>query len=90
VCSKNGILGETTPKPPGGKSDLTSVQENARSYLNRHQKRRGFNSHVGFWVTLSQASVDFFKAEAKKHHTSYQAMIRQLLVSTQPTALLSD
>jgi len=30
-------------------------------------------------MTLSQASVDFFKAEAKKHHTSYQAMIRQLL-----------
>ncbi len=30
-------------------------------------------------VTLSQASVDFFKAKAKKHHTSYQAMIRQLL-----------
>ena len=30
-------------------------------------------------ITLSQASVDFFKTEAKKHHTSYQAMIRQLL-----------
>jgi len=30
-------------------------------------------------MTLSQASVDFFKAEAKKHHTSYQAMIRKLL-----------
>jgi len=30
-------------------------------------------------MALSQASVDFFKAEAKKHHTSYQAMIRHLL-----------
>jgi len=50
VCAENGSLGETTPKSSGGKSDLTSVQENGRSYLNGHQKRRGFNSHVGFWA----------------------------------------
>jgi len=30
-------------------------------------------------MTLSKSSVDFFKAEAKKHHTQYQKMIRQLL-----------
>ena len=28
---------------------------------------------------LSRRSVDFFKKEAKKHHTSYQKMIRQLV-----------
>ena len=30
-------------------------------------------------ITLSRASVDFFKGQAKKHHTRYQQMIRRLL-----------
>jgi predicted DNA binding CopG/RHH family protein len=30
-------------------------------------------------MALSKSSVDFFKAEAKRRHTSYQAMIRRLL-----------
>ena len=30
-------------------------------------------------ITLSRASVDFFKRQAKKHHTRYQQMIRRLL-----------
>ena len=30
-------------------------------------------------IGLSQSSVDFFKLEAKKHHTQYQKMIRRLL-----------
>ena len=30
-------------------------------------------------IGLSKSSVDFFKAEAKKHHTQYQKMIRRLL-----------
>jgi predicted DNA binding CopG/RHH family protein len=30
-------------------------------------------------ITLSRSSVDFFKREAKKHHTQYQKMIRHLL-----------
>ncbi|MDP2361902.1 MAG: CopG family transcriptional regulator [bacterium] len=30
-------------------------------------------------LVLSRASVDFFKAEARKHHTQYQRMIRRLL-----------
>jgi predicted DNA binding CopG/RHH family protein len=30
-------------------------------------------------IGLSQSSVDFFKEEAKKHHTQYQKMIRRLL-----------
>jgi hypothetical protein len=28
---------------------------------------------------LSETSVDFFKKEARKHHTKYQRMIRALL-----------
>ena len=30
-------------------------------------------------IGLSKTSVDFFKREAKKHHTQYQKMIRRLL-----------
>jgi len=34
---------------------------------------------VKITITLSKASVDFFKKEAKKRHTQYQKMIRRLL-----------
>jgi len=30
-------------------------------------------------ISLNKASVDFFKKEAQKHHTSYQKMIRRLI-----------
>lgn len=30
-------------------------------------------------LTLTQESLDFFKSAAKKHNSSYQAMIRRLL-----------
>lgn len=30
-------------------------------------------------IALSRSSVEFFKREAKKHHTQYQKMIRNLL-----------
>ena len=32
-------------------------------------------------ITLSKSSVDFFKAQARQHHTAYQKMIRRLLDS---------
>lgn len=35
--------------------------------------------NVKVTMALSKSSVDFFKTEAKKHHTSYQAMIRRLV-----------
>jgi len=30
-------------------------------------------------IGLSKSSIDFFKKEAKQHHTQYQRMIRSLL-----------
>ena len=36
-------------------------------------------NNVKVTITLSKSSVDFFKKEAKKHHTQYQKMIRRLL-----------
>lgn len=41
-------------------------------------------------LALSKKSIEFFKAEASRHHTQYQRMIRRLLdayVETQPDAL---
>ncbi|MDR4498723.1 MAG: BrnA antitoxin family protein [Candidatus Scalindua sp.] len=35
--------------------------------------------NVKVTMSLSKSSVDFFKKEAEKHHTSYQTMIRKLL-----------
>ncbi|MDQ3259807.1 MAG: hypothetical protein M3Q00_03325 [Pseudomonadota bacterium] len=41
-------------------------------------------------LALSKKSVDFFKAEANKHHTQYQRMIRRLLDSYVETQALSS
>jgi predicted DNA binding CopG/RHH family protein len=30
-------------------------------------------------ISLTKTTIDFFKEEAKKHHTPYQKMIRRLL-----------
>ena len=30
-------------------------------------------------ISLTKASVDFFKSEAEKYHTNYQTMIRKLI-----------
>lgn len=35
--------------------------------------------NVKVTISLKKTSVDFFKKEAKKHHISYQKMIRQLI-----------
>lgn len=37
------------------------------------------NEQTKVTITLSSESVAFFKEAAKKHHTQYQKMIRQLL-----------
>jgi len=36
-------------------------------------------NNVKITISLSKASVDFFKKEAKKHSTSYQKMIRRVI-----------
>ena len=35
--------------------------------------------NVKITIALKKSSVEFFKNEAKKNHTSYQKMIRQLI-----------
>jgi predicted DNA binding CopG/RHH family protein len=34
---------------------------------------------VKITISLEKSSVNFFKEEAKKHHTSYQKMIREII-----------
>jgi len=35
--------------------------------------------NVKVTIALKKSSIDFFKKEAKKHHTSYQRMIREVV-----------
>jgi predicted DNA binding CopG/RHH family protein len=35
--------------------------------------------NVKITIALKKSSIEFFKKEAKKHHTSYQKMIRQVI-----------
>ena len=35
--------------------------------------------NIKITISLTKESVEFFKTEAKKHHTQYQKMIRNLL-----------
>ena len=35
--------------------------------------------NVKITIALKKSSIEFFKNEAKRHHTSYQKMIRQLI-----------
>ena len=37
------------------------------------------DEQVKVTISLSKSSVEYFKKEAKKHHTQYQKMIRRLL-----------
>ena len=37
------------------------------------------DDNIKITIALKKSSVEFFKHEAKKHHTSYQKMIRQLI-----------
>ena len=35
--------------------------------------------NVKVTISLKKSSIEFFKKQAKKHHTSYQKMIRQVI-----------
>ncbi|MBI4683120.1 MAG: CopG family transcriptional regulator [Nitrospirae bacterium] len=35
--------------------------------------------NIKITISLKKESIDFFKKAAKKHHTSYQKMIRQVI-----------
>lgn len=48
-------------------------------FLPRPEELAFSEETVKVTITLSKESVDFFKAEARKHNTQYQRMIRRLL-----------
>ena len=50
-----------------------------RDFLPSPEELAFRSEQVKVTIGLSKSSVDFFKREAKKHHTHYQKMIRRLL-----------
>jgi hypothetical protein len=61
-----------TDEPLG---DLTVVPD----FLPRPEELIFRDEGVKVTIALSKRSVEFFKGEARKHHTQYQRMIRRLL-----------
>ena len=61
------------PDMPIGK--LTEV----KNFLPPPEKLIFPNDAVKVTLSLSRFSVDFFKREAKRHHTKYQRMIRAVI-----------
>ena len=61
-----------TDEPLG---DLTVVPD----FLPRPEELVFRDEGVKVTIALSKRIIDFFKGEARKHHTQYQRMIRQLL-----------
>ena len=50
-----------------------------RDFLPSPEELAFTEEQVKVTIGLSKSSVDFFKREAKRHHTHYQKMIRRLL-----------
>ncbi len=50
-----------------------------RDFLPSPEELAFREEQVKITIGLSKSSVDFFKAEARKHRTHYQKMIRRLL-----------
>ncbi|MDK9706572.1 MAG: CopG family transcriptional regulator [Desulforhopalus sp.] len=50
-----------------------------RDFLPRPEELAFKEEGVKVTIALSKRSVEFFKAEATKHHTQYQRMIRRLI-----------
>jgi len=63
--------------PPGGEpiGDLEIIED----FLPRPEELVFKEDNTKITIALSRSSVAFFKREAKKHHTQYQRMIRNLL-----------
>ena len=66
------INNEYTDEPLG---DVRVVDD----FLPRPEDLVFKEDNVKVTLGLSRRSVEFFKREAKKHHTQYQKMIRRLL-----------
>ena len=63
--------------PPGGEpiGELVRIDDN----FPRPEDLIFKEDNTKVTIALSRTSIEFFKKEAKKHHTQYQKMIRNLL-----------
>ncbi len=66
-----------TELPPGGEpiGELEIIED----FLPPPEELVFKEDNAKVTIALSRSSVEFFKKEAKKHHTQYQKMIRNLL-----------
>lgn len=60
-------------------SDEPIQAEVVRDFLPPPDQLAAGEEGVKITISLSRRSVDFFKEEAERNHTSYQRMIRRLL-----------
>ncbi len=60
-------------------TDEPVVLEVIEDFLPPPEKLALKEENVKVTISLSKASVDFFKKYASKHHTAYQKMIRKVL-----------
>jgi len=61
-----------TDEPPG---DVGVVDD----FLPSPEELAFRDEQIKVTIALSKTAVDFFRQEAKRHHTQYQKMIRRLL-----------
>ena len=66
-----------TDIPPGDEpiGELEIIED----FLPRPEELVFKKDNTKVTIALSNSSIEFFKREAKKHHTQYQKMIRNLL-----------
>ena len=63
--------------PPGG--EPIGKLKRVKDIFPRPEELVFKEDNTKITIALSRSSVEFFKREAKKHHTQYQKMIRNLL-----------
>jgi predicted DNA binding CopG/RHH family protein len=61
-----------TDEPMGGKRRIKDFLPPPDQLVLKEDK-------IKVTISLSKASINFFKKEAEKHHTSYQKMIRRVI-----------
>ena len=75
----DGKVGESMNKKIKYTDELLGELRVVPDFLPRPEELVFRDEGVKVTIALSKRSVEFFKGEARKHHTQYQRMIRRLL-----------
>lgn len=69
------LMNKTIKYTEGEIGDMKIIED----FLPSPEKLAFKEENTKITISLTKETVDFFKDEAKKHHTQYQKMIRNLL-----------